>query len=366
MSDRRGPVLLDCRIARRRETGGARYARELGRRLQADGREPRVRMLMGPPPLPRRNALTSLGNLLLDLAWTHVALPLLAVRHRASAIHSTFNWAPLVSPCPRIVTVQDLTFERMPEEYDPGFRRFASIFTRLSARRATRVITISEATADDLVELYGVPRDRIDVVYIGVDGVGGGRIDAGRRQKAILHVGEFEPRKRVIELVEGFGIFAATPEGRGWRLLLAGRGGADQDEVARLAAATPGVEPLGFVSDERLRELYATSSLLVSASRAEGFCLPIAEALVRGCPVLVTQSPALVEAGGPGARVMPEPVTPASIAAALADAVGDRADLEARGRTGMVHADAFTWENCVEGTRAVYDRVTAPGEDRAT
>ncbi len=353
------PVLLDCRIARRRETGGARYARDLARRMTDDPGGPPVRVVMGPPPFPRRNALTSLGNLMLDLVWTHIAVPALAARHRAAAIHSTFNWAPVWAPCPRVVTIHDLTWERMPEEYPGGFRAFARIFTRLSARRAQRVITISQATADDLSDLYGVPRERIDVVYIGVDGVGEPIETTTSRDRAVLHVGEFEPRKRVVALVEGFLRFAGTPEGAGWRLVLAGRGGADEPEVTRLAADAPHVEMRGYVPDNALQELYSTSSLLVSTSRAEGFCLPVAEALIHGCPVLVTDTPALVEAGGPGAASIPEPVNPTTIAEALAKVLGDPEALARRGRQGARHAAAFGWDRCVSDTRAVYERVTA-------
>lgn len=358
MSARPGPVLVDCRMARRRETGGARYARELVARLPAAAPGTPVRVLTGPPPLPRRNALTTAGNLLLDLAWTHVALPALAARHRARAIHSTFNWAPAWAPCPRVVTVHDLSWEHIPEAYPPSFRRYARLFTRMSSRRADRVIAVSRATADDLTGLYGVPADRIEVVYSGVDGIGvGGRVDAATRERVVLHVGEFEPRKRVPTLIEGFARFARTPAGRGWRLLLAGRGGADAPRVAALVDATPGCEALGFVGDDTLRHLYGTSALLASVSRFEGFCLPVAEALAQGCPVMVARTAALVEAGGDDAIVVDEPVDAAAVADALGRAAADVDALAARGERGRDHAAAFTWDACVAGTLAAYAAV---------
>ncbi|MCB0881106.1 MAG: glycosyltransferase family 4 protein [Thermoleophilia bacterium] len=352
MSRAPGPVLVDCRMARRRETGGARYARELAARLPG---EHDVRVVYGPPPLPRRNALTTLGNLLLDLAWTHIALPALAARHRAAAIHSTFNWAPAWAPCPRVVTVHDLSWEHMPEAYPAGFRAYARVFTRASSRRADRVIAVSRATADDLTGLYGVRADRIDVVYTGVDGIGVGGPADTPRERVVLHVGEFEPRKRVPTLIEGFARFAGTPAGRGWRMVLAGRGGADAERVAALVDATPGVEALGFVGDDALRRLYGSSALLASVSRFEGFCLPVAEALAQGCPVMVARTPALVEAGGGDAVVVDEPVDAAAVAAALERATADPGALAARGARGRDHAAAFTWDACVAGTVASYD-----------
>lgn len=355
------PVLVDCRMARRRETGGARYARGLAERLPLSPHGPPVRVTTGPPPLPRRNALTSLGNLLLDLVHTHVALPVLAARYRARAIHSTFNWAPVWAPCPVVVTVHDLSWERAPEAYPGGFRRFAQIFTRLSVRTATRVIAVSEATADDLVELYGVDRGRIDVVYTGIDGIDDPTAPPeAPRERMVLHVGEFEPRKRVPALVEGFRAFAATPGGEGWRLVLAGRGGADADAVARAARGAEGVEMAGFVGDGELSSLYRRAALTVSASRWEGFCLPIAEALHAGCPVLVADTPALREAGGDDALVIPAPCDAAAVGRALGDATRDAADLARRGARGPAHARRFGWQRCVDDTRAVYARLAAP------
>lgn len=351
-----GPVMVDCRFARRRETGGARYARGLAERLPGDG--PAVRVLMGPPPLPRRNRLTSVGNLLLDLGWTHVAVPLLALLHRASAVHSTFNWAPVWTHCPRIVTVHDLSWERMPEEYPAGFRRFARIFTRLSSRRAARVIAVSESTAVDLSTYYRVPADRIDVVYTGIDSFDAPpAVSPPPREQIVLHVGEAEPRKRVPAIVEGFRAFAESAEGVGWRLELVGRGGADEPEVRRAAADCPGCTCRGYVDDDTLHDLYRRSRLLVSASRWEGFCLPVAEAAREGCPVLVADTPALREAGGPDAAVLREPVDAAEIARGLAATLGDPHALQRRAEQGKAHAQRFTWEHCIRDTRAVYRRV---------
>lgn len=357
------PVVLDCRIARRRETGGARYARELAERLPRTPGAPPVRVAMGPPPLPRRNVLTSLANLLLDLVHTHVTLPALAARHRAAAIHCTFNWAPVWAPCPVVVTVHDLSWERAPEAYPGGFRRFAQIFTRLSVRTAARVIAVSKATADDLVELYGADPGRIDVVYTGIDGIDDPAAPPDpSRERMVLHVGEFEPRKRVPALVEGFRAFRATPGGEGWRLVLAGRGGSDADAVAAAARGADAVEMAGFVGDRELHSLYRRAALLVSASRWEGFCLPVAEALHAGCPVLVADTPALREAGGEDALVIPPPCDAAAVSRALGDATRDTDDLARRGARGVSHARRFGWQRCTDDTLAVYARVGTTGD----
>lgn len=352
-------VLVDCRFARRRRTGGTRYARGLAERLPGaavGGGDVRVRILHGPPALPRRNGLTTLGNLVLDLAWTHVAVPVLAVVHRAAIVHSTFNWAPAWAPCPRVVTIHDLSFERMPEAYPAGFLRYARFFTRLSARRAERVVAVSRATADDLTGLYGVAADRVRVVYTGIEP---GDATDGPRERIVLCVGEFEPRKRVPALVEGHARYAdrwagdaSAGDAPPCELMLVGAGGADEDEVRRRAGARCHLR--GFVSDADLHDLYRRAMLLVMVSRWEGFGLPVAEALQAGCPVLVADTPALREAGGPEALVVPEPCDAEAIAAALTAALSDPSALAARGARGVAHAARFSWDACVADTLAVY------------
>ena len=89
-------VVFDTRMAVRRRTGGARHITGLRRALDED---PRVELLAvsGPPGLPRKNTFTSLGNLVIDLFWTHVGLPATALVRRADLIHAPFNWAPLAA-----------------------------------------------------------------------------------------------------------------------------------------------------------------------------------------------------------------------------------------------------------------------------
>lgn len=372
---RRPLVLVDCRIARRRRTGGARYARGLATAFaHHPPADVRVRTLMGPPGLPRRNALTSLGNLALDLAWMHVALPVIAIATRARALHTTFDWAPAWSPCPRVVTVHDLAWERQPELFPGGFRRYARWSTRLSVRGARRILAISETSARDLVALYGAEARRVRVVPIGIGdpraaggadgtegGGAGGAAETGARRPIVLHVGEFEPRKRVPALVAGHARYMASapPHPPPCRLVLVGAGGSDAPRVRAAVAANPACDMEGYVDDARLGELYREATLLAMPSSWEGFGLPVAEALLAGCPVLVADTPALREAGGPEALVIPEPAGAEEIATALTAALADREALGARGARGREHAAGFSWERCRRETLAAYREAMA-------
>src|SRR5262249_56177285 len=107
----------------------------------------RVSFSYGPPGVPRRGVLTTAANLLLDSLWLHVCIPALAAAHRAALVHAPVNWAPLWSPCPTVVTVHDLAWERMPEAFPRAFRAWARLLARRSRRRAPRGIAGSHATA---------------------------------------------------------------------------------------------------------------------------------------------------------------------------------------------------------------------------
>lgn len=352
---RRPLVLVDIRMARRRRTGVARYASQLRAAIErAAPSDLRVVFISGPPGLPRRNRVTSIGNLAIDLAWTHVGLPALAAARRASLVHAAFNWAPVVATCPRVVTVHDLSWERLPDDYPAGFRRYARLFTRLSARRSRAVIAVSAATGDDLSDLYGVPTSRVAVVPHGVE-VPPPR-DGGGRDDFVLHVGEFEPRKRVPTLIEGHARYWAN--GGRHRLVIAGAGGSDANAVRRAAAENPGCDLRGFVGDAELAELYAGARLVLMLSRYEGFGLPVLEAMAAGCAVMVSDTPALVEVGGEPAMIIDD-VSVDGVARALEGALGNPADLAARGRRGRARAAAYTWDAAAAMTLDVYRRAIA-------
>jgi glycosyltransferase involved in cell wall biosynthesis len=344
-------VLVDGRMAKRRRTGIGTYINELRESLEArPASDLRIEWVFGPPGLPRLGRLTSVGNLALDMLWLHVLLPLTAWRRRAAVLHAPVNWGPWFSPCPTVVTIHDLAWERVPEAFPDNFRRYARLFARRSERRAQRVIAVSASTAQDLRELYAVPPERIRVVPNGVHPDTRPPVP---REPMILSVGIREPRKRIGVLVEGHRRYwerapASPPP---CRLVVVGGPGGDEERV--LAAAGPGCEVRGFIRREELLDLYRRATLLVYPSAYEGFGLPVVEAMAAGCPVLCARNSSLVEIGGRSALFLDE-VTPESIAAALTDALSDRTALAERGEAGREEAARYSWSASATATRDVY------------
>ena len=347
-------VVVDARIARRRQTGAAIHVNGLRQAIAAiDPPDLDVRFLDGPPGLPRRNRLTTVGNLLLDLAWTHVAVPVRARALRAGAVHAPFNWAPWWSPAPTAVTVHDLAWERVPETFPPAFRRYARLFTRRSVRRAQRVIAVSDATGRDLMDLYRVPAAKLRTIP---NGVAPDVAQPRPREPFVLAVGEIEPRKRIPDLIEGHRAYfrGASADPAPCRLVIAGSGGSDERRARDLAG--PECAMLGRVDDATLTELYRTASLLVYPSSYEGFGLPVLEAMSHGCPVLIARNSSLPEVGGDAAHYLDDP-TAGGIARALAKLLADRPALAAGGERSRAQAARFTWARVAEATLDVYREI---------
>jgi len=345
-------------MARRRSSGAATYVRELRSAIETIApSDLHVEWLLGPPGLPQRNRLTSLGNLVLDLLWMHVWVPLIAWWRGAALVHASFNWAPWWSPCPTVVTLQDLAWERFPSDYPPGFRRYARLFARHSTRRARRVITPSRSTARDLVALYGIPETRLRPILLGA--AADDRPREGEREPFVLSVAVLHRRKRIAELVRGHRLYLerAPREPPPCRLVVVGGPAGDEDAVAREAG--PGCEIRGFVERSELRDLYRRATLFVYPSAYEGFGLPVAEAMAHGCPVLVARNSSLPEVAGDTAIYL-ESATPEGIAAALAQALADRRALAERGEAGRRDVlRRLSWEATARATLDVYREVLA-------
>jgi glycosyltransferase involved in cell wall biosynthesis len=338
-------------MARRRRTGIATYVNELRQEMERNpASDLRIEWVFGPPGLPRLGRLTSWGNLVLDVLWVHLLLPLIAWRRRAAVLHAPVAWGPWWCPCPMVVTMHDLSWERVPEAFPAGFRRYARAFALRSVRRAVRVIAVSESTAGDLRELYRVPHERLRVVPNGVEP---DERPPREREPFVLSVGILEERKRIAELAEGHARYhaSAPAEPPPCRLVIVGGSGGDEERVR--AAAGPACEIRGFVRREELSDLYRRATLLAFPSAYEGFGLPVAEAMAHGCPVLCARNSALVEVGGRSAIFMDD-VTPGGIAAALAEALADREALAARGEAGRAEAARFSWPAAATATRDVY------------
>ena len=241
----------------------------------------------------------------------------------------------------RATTVHDLVPLRFPEWVEPETVRMHGPKYEHAAQTCDRIFVNSRFTGGEVVELLGVPEDRVVVAYPGIDPVfrpEGAAADLGGPY--VLGVGTLEPRKNLPALLAAFALLRQRhPE---LTLALAGLEGWEERPLE-----AEGVRLLGFVSDEELARLYRGASAFAYPSRFEGFGIPVVEALASGVPAVVSSHPSLDEASGEATiRVDPDD------AEVFADALEQALD-EPRGR-GVEHASRFTWRACGEAVLGGY------------
>ena len=277
-------------------------------------------------------------------------------------VHATSAAVPPTGGRPLVATVHDLAFRHYPDAYPAAGRRYHDRAARIVAGEAARVIAVSQATADDLTELYGVEPARISVVPLGVEPPGaadqaaaaGLLADLGVRGPFLLAVGTLEPRKNLPRLLAAFG--EVTDELPDHFLVVAGPVG--WGPTLRPTWDSVRVKLAGPVDDRVLQALYRTADGLAYPSLYEGFGLPVVEAMAHGLPVLTSDRSSLPEVAG-DAAVLVDPLDRGAIAKGLVRLVTDSALRRRLADAGPRRAARFTWSATAAGTWAAYRRVLA-------
>jgi glycosyltransferase involved in cell wall biosynthesis len=236
------------------------------------------------------------------------------------------------------VTVHDLAALRLQAAHPVRTRVVFRSLLGLAVRRAGRVIVPSEATAAELSRSFPRADTRVVVVRNARRRLSSTAQPPSDLGRYVLFVGTLEPRKNVEVLVRAFQRVAPV----GWRLVLVGAWGWLQEpERQRLEAlidADPRVEHRGFVDDEHLAGLYAGAEVFAYPSSYEGFGLPVLEAMAFGTPVIVTDTPALVEVAGGAGRLVDPADLQGSLETALAELLEDEALRRALARRSLERA----------------------------
>jgi len=303
------------------------------------------------------------------IPWEQLLAPLLLRRSGADLFHGVHSVVPLSCPVPSVVTVHDLAFIRFPQTFRAYNRIYLDLATRLSVRRAARVLVVSEHTRREVIGLLGVAPERVVVTpnaarehFRPPDPV---TLEAFRARKGlperfVLYVGTLEPRKNLTTLLEAY---AEVARRQTVPLLVGGGKGWLYDAVfQRLEelGLRERVRFVGYLDEEELPLWYATATVFVFPSIYEGFGMPPLEAMACGTPVVASNTSSLPEVVG-DAGVTVSPYDPAALAAAISRVLDD-ADLrqELRER-GLRQARAFSWHVTAERTLAAYEAAVRHG-----
>ena len=261
-----------------------------------------------------------------------------------------------------VVVIHDASVFAVPQAYSPAFRSWYRILLPLLGRRAFRVITNSHFSREELSRRAGIPYDKLDILPLGADHILQSAADKGVFHRLpvgpgryILAVGSRSPHKNLGALVAAVAALGVK------HLPLVLAGGTN----ARVFAASGRSETrsessidAGYVTDGELRALYENALCFVFPSLYEGFGLPPLEAMLCGCPALVSNAGPLPEVCGSGARYC-NPRDPHDIARGIREIVAEPGIREQQVRAGAARAREFTWQRSVYELISILDRIPA-------
>lgn len=267
---------------------------------------------------------------------------------------------PAVPSSRLVVTLHDVVALRWPSEEGAMYAGAGRLL-----RRAAAVTTGSQASKDAICEAFGVAPEQVHVTPYGVRSErfnGPHQPVAAAGSPYLLHVGGHTPRKNLPRLIEAFARVRQLPGFGELRLVLAGPAVRAEADLRRGAPSDLPAEALqftGYVSDDEAVRLYRGAAAFVFPSLAEGFGLPVLEAMAAGCPVVTSSTTSLPEVGGPAAYYV-DPTSTEAIAAGMEQVLAwdaaTRAEVIA---TGRAWAETFTWERCAGLTLGLYERIAA-------
>lgn len=290
-------------------------------------------------------------------------------KHPVDVLHVQFT-APPFCPCPAVVSIHDLSFEHLPQTFKRRSRTQLRLTVRHSARRAARILTLSEHTRQDVMETYGIEPDRINAIPLAAPAHFAPVEDTRELQRVrhtygidgeyFLSVGSIQPRKNLARLVKAYALLQGGQSAdRLPKLVLVGKCAWLYDETLRAldeSGVRDAVVLTGYVPEKDLPALYSGALCFIYPSYFEGFGLPPLEAMKCGTPVIVGNRTSLPEVvGDAGLTVDPFDVNAIANAIKLLTKDSDlRRELRVK---GLKRAAAFDWQETARKTLKVYEEV---------
>lgn len=297
-----------------------------------------------------------------------LGMPLAIKKHQADLLHVQYV-SPFLRNIPTIVTIHDLSYEHHPEYFTKSEALRMKATVRLTLRRASHILTVSEFSRRDIIEYYGVPEESISVTYDAVDPVFKTKLSDSQveevcrsfvdNNKYILTVGNLQPRKNLVRLINAFTTLRNRRPDIKHKLVIVGKQAWLYEPTLKCVRKNKWKDDIiltGYVSNEVLHALYAGADVFVYPSIFEGFGLPPLEAMASGTPVVASNRSALPEVVGK-AGILIDPFDINGIAAAIASVILDRKIHDWYSKAGRIRAEKFSWEECAKTTLRVYNQV---------
>ncbi|CAN5194046.1 glycosyltransferase family 1 protein [soil metagenome] len=304
-------------------------------------------------------------------AWTQFALPvnLFLKKPRPSVFFTPSHYAPRFSPVPTVISLMDLSYIHFPELFTKKDLYQLKNWTAYSVKKAQRIFTISNASKNDIIKVYHIAEDKIDVLYPGIKTtmhlephiypMNELQSKYGIGKEYILFVGTLQPRKNIKRLIEAFSQIVKQKEHVNLQLVIVGKKGWQYEEIIAAPAlyeVSSSVKFLDFVEDADLALLYSHAICYVLPSLYEGFGLPVLEAMKHDCPVITSNVSSLPEAGGDAALYV-NPTDTKDIAKKIAMLVTDKDLRKELIQKGRKQVEKFSWEKTAQKALSILEEV---------
>ena len=289
------------------------------------------------------------------LLWTQFQLSKLYRQLKGDLLFSPVPEAPIYTQCRYIVTVHDLIPLRFPRKFS-ALTVYCRYYLPFVLNQAQHIITNSQTTANDLVEIFGIAATKITPILLAHDAEKFYPLSSKEKQPPptapyFLYIGRYDPHKNLSRLIQAF---AAIRNRQDCQLWLVG----SPDEryrpiLAQLAAnlnITTAVKFIDYLPNEALITMINQAIAVVFPSLWEGFGLPVLEAMACGTPVITSNLSSLVEVTGQDAALLVDPYNSTEISTAMTTML-HKADIRDHfSQLGLKRASQFSWEKTGQRT----------------
>ncbi len=296
--------------------------------------------------------------------WTITSLSFDLLKNRSVDVFFTpTHYLPLFAPKKSVVSILDVSYIYFPELFKKKDLIQLKKWTKYSAKKSRKILTISQSSKNDIIKEYKVSKDKVEVIYPGISrnlsvnnklsmedlskkfGVSG---------KYILFVGTLQPRKNIKRLIEAFSKIDTDVS-----LIIVGRRGWQYEEILNAPEKYNVKDKVIFlenVSDEDLPSLYKNAEFFILPSLYEGFGIPVLEAMNYGTPVITSNISSLPEVGGDAALYV-DPNDTMDIAEKMKKLLHDDNLRKQLVEKGKKQIEKFSWEKSARQTLAVLEEV---------
>ena len=356
------------------KTGVGTYTFELARALAAHAPDDDFQLVSPKPfnlssdgvPRPSNLSLVYSKPNLLERRWWSVGMPSYIRRNSIALFHGTNFEVPLRGNCPTVVTIHDLSLLVHSSTHQQLAVLRGRVRLPQMARRATKVITVSESIRREVCEHLRLEAEKVIAIPLAPGAeftrspsevTAEVRKGLGIEDEFVLYAGTIEPRKNLLTLIRAFEEVLRSSELRP-QLVIAGKVGWKQTDVLQnlqRAAFSDRIKLTGYVSDSDLCALYSSCRAFVYPSIYEGFGLPPLEAMACGAPVIASSVPSVISSG---VRVIAA-TDVRELARNIVELLSDERARESVSAAGLKHASKFSWEQTAMLTREVYNEALA-------